>query len=99
MGKDAAKFVVLDLADEGRARTEACHADDCVSRRAAGNLHRRPHGIVQTRGLRLIDQLHGTLAHFMLGKKSLVGARDHVDNRIADTENIELRRGHVRTLV
>src|ERR1700745_244544 len=31
----------------------------------------------------------------MLSEKSLVGARDHIDNRIADTENIELRRGHV----
>src|SRR6266545_4528815 len=98
VGKDATELVVLDLADEGRARTEACYAYDGIRRRAAGNLHRRTHGIVEFRGLALIDQLHGALAHIVLGEKRVIRARDHIDNRIADTKNVETYRGHLKTL-
>src|SRR5262249_5717615 len=58
------------------------------------NLNRRTHGIVESRGLRLVDQPHRALAHLLLGQKSVVGARDHVDDRVADAEDIESRRGH-----
>ena len=46
VGEGAAELVVLDLADEGRARAEARDADDGVGGRAAGNLHRRAHRVV-----------------------------------------------------
>src|SRR5262245_4094860 len=98
VGKDATELVVLHLADEGRARTEACHAYDGIRRRAAGNLHRRTHGIVEFRGLALIDQLHGALAHVVLGEKRVMRARNHIDNRIADTKDVETHRGHLKTL-
>ncbi len=89
VGKDATELVVLDLADEGRARPEARHADDGVRRRAAGNLHRRTHGVVDSCRPRLVDQLHGALAHLLLGEEIVVGARDHVDDRVADAEDVE----------
>src|SRR5262249_20520600 len=90
VGKNAAELVVLDLADEGPARPEARRTHDGVRCRAAGNLHRRTHGIVESRGLPLVDQLHGTLAHLMLGEESVVRARDHVD----DAEDVVPSRAH-----
>ena len=94
MGKNPAELVGLDLADESCACAEARHSDDGVRRRAARHLHRRTHGVVNPRRLRLVDQLHGSFAHLLLGEKVVVGARDHVDNGVADAENVETSGGH-----
>ena len=44
--------------------------------------------------LRLVDQLHGALAHLLRGEEIVVGARDHVDDGVADAENVETSCGH-----
>ena len=89
-----AELVVLDLADEGRARPEAGGADDRICRRAAGNLDRRPHGVVNLRGARLVDQRHAALAHVVRGEERIFGAGDDIDNGIAETENVVAGGGH-----
>jgi hypothetical protein len=94
VGKDAAELVVLDLADERSARTEARRAHDRVRRRSAGHLDCRTHGVVDARRLRLVDQLHRALAHFLPGKEIVVGARENIDDRIADAEDVESTGGH-----
>jgi hypothetical protein len=87
--KDAAELVVLDLADKGGTPSEARHADDGVRSRAPRHLDRRTHGVIDARRVRLVDQLHGALAHVLPGEKVVVGARDDVDDGVADAEHVE----------
>ena len=94
MREHAAKLIILDLADESRARAEARDADDGVGGRAAGNLHRRPHRVVDRLRPRLVDQLHAALVHVLLDQEIVLGARKHVDNGVADAENVEAGGGH-----
>ena len=85
----AAEFVVAHLADEGRARAEARHPDDGVRRRAARDLDRRSHGVVDRRRARLVDQRHAALVHALLDQEVVVGAREHIDDGVADAEHVE----------
>ena len=96
MGKDAPKLVVLDPADEGGAQTESRHPHHGIGGRAAGHLHRRTHRIVDARRPRFIDQLHGSFAHIVSDEEILVGARDHIDNGVADAEDVGGDDGHER---
>ena len=86
--KGAAELVVLDLADEGGAAAEAGDADDGVGRRAAGAFHRRPHGLIDLLGARLVDQRHGALVHAVRDQEIVLGAGDHVDDGVADAEHV-----------
>jgi hypothetical protein len=86
--EDAAELIVLDLADEGGTPSEARDPDDGVRGRAPGHLDRGPHGVVDARRPRLVDQLHGALAHVLPDEKVVVGARDDVDDRVADAEHV-----------
>jgi hypothetical protein len=88
VGEDAAQRVVAHLADEGRPGAEARHADDGVRRRAAGNLHRRSHRLVDALGLLLDDQRHRPLAHGVTNEEIVIGAGDDVDDGVADAENV-----------
>ena len=42
----------------------------------------------------LVDQRHAALGHAVAGEKALVGLHQHVENRIADPENVVFRCGH-----
>ena len=84
----AAEFVVLHLADEGRARSEARHADDGVGGRAARAFHRRAHRLVDLLRTRLVDQRHGAFVHALSHQKIVLGAGDHVDNGVADADDV-----------
>ena len=86
--------IVLDATDEGRAGTEARHPHDGIGRGASGDLHRRPHGVVDAPSPRLVNQLHGALVHLLLAEEIIVGVRDHVDDGIADAEDIKTSCGH-----
>ena len=88
MGKGAAEHVVLDLADEGRTRAERRQADDGIGRRAAGDFDRRTHGVVDRLRARLVDQRHRAFVHALFEQKIFLGAGDHIDDRIADAENV-----------
>ena len=90
----AAELVVLDLADEGAAPAEARDADDRVGGRAARNLHRRSHRVVDRLRARLVDQRHAALGHALLDQEIVVGAREHIDDGVADAENVVAKRGH-----
>ena len=85
---EAADLVVLDLADEGGARAEAGEADDGVGAGAAAHLGRRAHVAVDRRRPRLVDQRHAALGHAVADQKALVGLHQHVENRVADPENV-----------
>jgi hypothetical protein len=91
-----AELVALDLADEGAARAEICHADDRIGCGPSGNLHRRPHRLVDRRRSRLVDQRHAALGHALLGQKAVVGACQDVNNGVADAEDVVSRRCHLR---
>ena len=86
--------IVLDLADEGRARAERGEPDDGVGGRAARHFDGRTHGLVDRFGARLVDQRHGAFVHALLEQKILLGAGDHIDDRIADAENVVAGGGH-----
>ena len=92
-----AELVVLDLADEGRARAEARDADDGVGGRAAGLLDRLAHRRVDRLRARLVDQRHAALVHALLDEEIVLGAGDHIDDGVADAENVVLEVGHVDT--
>ena len=85
---EAADLVVLDLADEGGAGAEAGEADDGVGAGAAAHLGRRAHVAVDRRRPRLVDQRHAALGHAVADQKALVGLHQHVENRVADPENV-----------
>ena len=87
-------LVVPDLADIGGAGAEAGDPDDGVGRRAAGHLGRRAHVAVDRGGAGLVDQRHAALGHAVAAEKALVGPHQHIENRIADPENVVFCRGH-----
>ena len=95
MAVKPADLVVLDLADIGRARAEIGDADNGVGRRAAGHFGRRPHVGVDRGRARLVDQRHAALGHAVAGEKTLVGLHQHVENRIADPENVVFCVSHL----
>ncbi len=88
MGESAAEQIVFDLADKGPAAAERSEPDDGVRGRAARGLHRRPHGVIDRFRTRLFDQRHRAFGHFLLEQKIFLGAGDHVDNCVADAENV-----------
>ena len=92
--EDAAQRVVPHLADERCARPEARHADDRVRRRATGNLDGRTHRFVDALGLLLDDERHRALANGVTHEEVVIGAGDHVDDRVADAEDVETGLGH-----
>src|SRR5262249_51045233 len=94
VGEDAAELVVLDLADEGRAGAEAGHPDGRVGGRTARDLHRRTHRVVDHVRALLVDKLHASLAHALADQEIIFRLRQHVDDCIADAENIETGCGH-----
>ena len=94
MREGLAEHIVLDLADEGGAAAERSDADDGIGGRSAGAFRRRPHGVIDRRGARLIDQRHAAFVHALRGQKIVLGAGDDVDNGVADAENVVAGSGH-----
>ena len=98
VGVERADLVVLDLADKGGARAETGDADNGVGARAAGHFGRRAHVLVDRGGAGLVDQGHAALGHAVTGQKALVGLHQHVENRIADPENVVFCVSHSSVL-
>ena len=92
---EIADLVVLDLADIGGTRAEIGDADNGVGGRAAGHFRGRAHVAVDRRRARLVDQRHAALGHAVVGQKLLVGAHQHVEDRIADPEHVVFCLGHL----
>ncbi|MGY4328810.1 hypothetical protein ACVWWG_003227 [Bradyrhizobium sp. LB7.2] len=91
---ELADLVVLDLADIGGARPQAADADDGVGSRAARNFRRRSHVVVDGGGPRLVDQGHAALGHAVLAQKGFIGLDQHVEQRVADAENVIFHVSH-----
>ena len=52
------------------------------------HLGRRAHVLIDRGGAGLVDQRHAALGHAVAGEKALIGLHQHVENRIADPENV-----------
>ena len=94
MGVEPADLIVLDLADIGRAGAKIGNPDNGVRGRATGHLGRRTHVAVDRCGARLVDQGHAALGHAVAAKKLLVGLHQHVENRVADRQNVVFCLAH-----
>ena len=95
VAEEAAELVVGDLADEGGAPAEGGDAGGGVAGAAAGDQLRRAHMAVEPVGLRAVDQPHRALHQALADEKILFRMRQHVDDRVADRQHVELRFGHL----
>ena len=91
-----AQQIVAHLADIGAPAAERGDPGHRVAGRSARSLDRRPHDPIERLGPFGVDQGHGPLDQRLLCEKRLVGAGDHIDNRIADAEDIDRSLGHAR---
>ena len=91
---DLAEKIVANLADIGPAAAERGDAGHRVADRAARDLDRRPHHPIERLGARRVDQGHRPLDQPFAFEKRLVGMGDHIDDGIADADDIEARLGH-----
>jgi hypothetical protein len=91
---ERAEIVVGHLADEGCPPAERGDAGDRVPRRTTRALDRRRNRLVQRVGARRVDQMHRALGELLGDQKIVVDARHHVDDGVADAENVELGVGH-----
>jgi hypothetical protein len=94
VGEEAARLVVLHLADEACLDPERGHARRRVGRRAAGHDDGRAHIPVKLLGARLVDELHGALVHLLGLEEGFVRMGEHVDNGVAEGENVDAILGH-----
>ena len=92
VAEDAAQLVVADLADEGAAPAERGDPGHGVGGRAAGDLDPRAHGVVERRRPRGVDQGHGALDQSLFGQQVVIGIRQHVDDGVADSDDVEASR-------
>ncbi len=97
VAKHLAQQIVAHLADIAAAAAERGDPGHGVAGRAARALDRRPHLPIERFGALGIDQGHRARGEVLLGEKPLVGMRDHVDDRIADADDIDDGRIHPRT--
>ncbi len=89
-----AELVGRDLADEAGASAERRDARRGIAGRSAADLMRRPHVRIKPLGLLGVDQPHRALDQPFGGQEVVAGIGDHVDDGIADAQDIEARFGH-----
>ena len=85
----APRGVFLDLADESRDAPQAREARHGVGGRAAGNNRRRAHRRIKFSGPRFVDERHRAFAQSGLQQIVVLGARDRVDDGVANAQNIK----------
>ena len=88
MAESMAGFVIADFADKGGFSAEARQTDHRIRRRPARHDGRRTHGFIQCGGLGFVDQHHAALVKSVTDEKIVFGPGDHIDNRIADRDNV-----------
>ena len=89
-----AQLVRCNLADEAGAATQRGDASRGVARRSAANLVRRPHVRIEPLRLLGVDQPHRAFDQAFARQEIVVGIGDHIDDGIADAQDIEARVGH-----
>jgi hypothetical protein len=90
VSEDVTQLVVANLPDVGRPPAERRHTDDRVGRRAARDLDTGAHGRIEIARARLVDELHGAFRQPVVTEKLLAGVGQHVHERVADTDDVEL---------
>ncbi len=93
MGEYLAELILGNLAEIGGLATEIGDAGGRIAGAAAGGLHRGAHHTVKPLGTLRIDQVHGALGDGVVDQELVVAARNNVDDRIADRQDIELAHG------
>ena len=91
-----AEIIVAHLADIGAASAERGESGHRIAARPAGTFRRRPHLGIEEIGPIRTDQHHATLVQRVFGKKGVIGLHHDIDERVADTEEVEI--GHIRIL-
>ena len=91
---DLAELVAGDLADEGGSAPERGDAGGGIAGAASRRLDRRGHLAVEPLRLLIVDQAHRALHQRVPDKEVLLGTGDHVDNGVADSEDVETGFGH-----
>jgi hypothetical protein len=98
VGEDLAQLVVLHPADEGGVAAKRSDAGNSVGHRTTGHLNRRPHRSIEALGIGLIDEPHGALDETLDNEEVVVDARQHIDDGVADAEDIVGAVGHCSPL-
>ncbi len=96
MAEDLSQQIVAHLADKGAAAAERGEASHRVGGRPARRLDRRPHPPVERLGALGVNQGHRPLDQPLFRQKVLLGMGDHIDDRIADADNIDRSSFHLR---
>jgi len=65
-----------------------------VGARAARHDDRRAHVAVKLLGTGLVDELHGALVDLLLDEEGLVRMGEHVNDGVAEGENVDAGLGH-----
>jgi hypothetical protein len=89
VAEDAAELVVGHAAQEGHPRAQRGRHRAGVGRRAAAALLAGGHVVVEPLGGGGVDQRHCPLAHGVTRQEGLVHRRHHVDDGVADAEDVE----------
>jgi hypothetical protein len=90
-----AQEIVFHDPQEGTGAPEASEPRHRVGTRPAGHLDRRAHRVVEALGFLLgLDEAHRALHHVVPDQEFVVGLRDHIDDRAADTDDVEIRAPH-----
>jgi hypothetical protein len=84
-----AELVVGHPADERGTAAERRHADQRVGGGATGDLDRRPHRGVEHLGTFGVDQLHRARREVMSGEELVLLVAEHVDQRVADADDVD----------
>ena len=94
MAEDLAQLVGRDLANEGALRAQRGHAGQRIGRGTARNLGRAAHGVVEFLRPIGVDQGHPALGKAQLLDQIVCAGSHHIDNGIADGEDVVTGLGH-----
>ena len=92
--EDFAELIVGDLADERALRAERGEAGERVRRRAARNLARRAHRVVEFLRPVGVDQRHPPVVETQLLDQLVFARGHHVDDGVADRDHVITGFGH-----
>ena len=89
MAVDGAELIGLHLAEIGGLAAEGGNAGGGVAGRAAGDFDGLAHVGIERFGARLVDQVHRALDQPMPADEAVLDPRDHVDDGIADAQDVD----------
>src|SRR3546814_17080923 len=89
-----AKLIRGDPADEPGPASQRGYACRSIRRRTARRFPARRHASIEPCRPLCVDQPHGALDQPFGAEERLLGGCDHLDDGIADTQDIPRRMGH-----